>query len=169
MNFEQLFEQAKKSRFGRWKLNFLLQRYIPFNHPHDLKVKELSDWEIKVAIPYKRKNLNHLKGLHACVLATASEFSSGLLLLYRLGFKDYRIIMKSFEVEFHYQGKTAAIASFSIDETKFENEIRKPLLENGEVFTVCEIHCHDLEGNLLCTAKTNWQLKTWNKVKTKLN
>ena len=167
MNIYKLFEGASKSRFGKWKLNFLLHRYIPFNQPHDLRVEYLSDQEVKVLIPYKRKNLNHIKGLHACVLATAAEYSSGLLLLYKLGFEQYRLIMKSINVEYHYQGKMSAIAIYKIDEDHFKKEIKAPLDKNGEVYTSCKIECYDLEDNHLCTASTNWQIKSWGKVRTK--
>lgn len=167
MNIYQLFEGARKSSFGRWKLNFLFHRYIPFNRPHGLRIDHISDKEVKVYIPYKRRNLNHIKGLHACVLATASEYSSGLLLLYRLGFDKYRLIMKSIEVEYHYQGKMSAMATYTINEQHFEEEIRKKLEEEGEVYTTCKIECHDKANNHLSTAHTNWQIKSWEKVKTK--
>ncbi|MFT5668747.1 MAG: hypothetical protein ACI9DK_002952, partial [Vicingaceae bacterium] len=34
MNIDKLIESAKRSSWGRAKLNFLLQRFIPFNRPH---------------------------------------------------------------------------------------------------------------------------------------
>lgn len=167
MDFHKLVDHAQSSSFGRWKLNFLLQRFIPFNKPHNLKVISISNKEVEVKVPYKRNNFNHIKGLHACVLATASEFSSGLLLLYKLDFKKYRIIMKSLQVEYHYQGKGDAIATFSINDEDFIEKVKTPLQENGEVYIDCEIKCRDEKGNHLCTAITNWQIKSWEKVKTK--
>lgn len=167
MELKKLFQKAEKSRFQRWKLNFLLQLYIPFNRPHGLKISELSKEMVRVKIPYKRKNFNHIKGLHACVLATAAEFSSGILLSYKLGVKHYRIIMKSLEVDYFYQGKTPAFATFKLSDHEFESTILEPLKKDGVVFVNCEIHCHDQDGNHLCTAKTNWQIKSWEKVQTK--
>lgn len=168
MNIDKLIEKAKVSTFSRWKLNFLLQRYIPFNRPHGLQISSISKNEVQVKIPYWRINQNHLKGLHACCLATAAEYCSGFLLLHRLGLKKYRLIMESLNVEYKYQGKSEAIARFHLEEQKFEEELLKPLEKDGLVFIKCKIEVHDVDQNLLCVATTNWQIKTWDKVKTKV-
>jgi len=167
MDFNKLIEKASQSKWGMWKLNFLLQRFIPFNKPHGLKVILLSKNEVKVLLPYKKNNLNHIKGLHACGLATAAEYASGLLLLYKLGSKEYRIIMESINVEYKYQGKMNGIASFDISDEDFQNEVYKPIEKEELVYKKCLIKVHDEKGNLLCNATTNWQIKKWDKVKTK--
>ncbi|MDB9964048.1 DUF4442 domain-containing protein [Vicingaceae bacterium] len=169
MNIEKLIQSAKKSSWGRMKLNFVLQRFIPFNRPHGLKVVHIADNEVRVRIPYWRINQNHLKGIHACCLATAAEYSSGFLLLYKLGMENYRIIMESMEVSYKYQGKTDAFATFTIDEDDFKSNVLQPLKSEGVVYKKCTIEVHDSNKKLLCVATTNWQIKTWNKVKTKVN
>lgn len=168
MNIDRLIEQAKSSKWGKFKLNFLLQRFIPFNRPHGLKVVAISDHEVKVKIPYWRINQNHLKGIHACCLATAAEYSSGFLLLHKLGMKNYRIIMESLDVSYKYQGKSDSYATFTLDENDFKTNVLTPLEKEGVVFKKCTIEVHDEEGNLLCIANTNWQIKKWDKVKTKV-
>ena len=168
MDFNKLIEKAKKSSFNLWLLNVILHRFIPFNKPHGLIIVKISNEEVQVKVPYKKSNLNHIKGLHACVLATAAEYSSGLLLLYKIGSKDYRIIMESMTVEYHYQAKMAAIASFSISEEEFNSTVLNPLTKDGKVQKQCIIKLHDIKENHLCTAYTNWQIKEWNSVKTKL-
>ena len=168
MNIDKLIASAKTSKWGKIKLNFLLQRFIPFNRPHGLKVVDISDEKVRVKIPYWRINQNHLKGIHACCLATAAEYCSGFLLLHKLGMKNYRLIMESMEVSYKYQGKTEAFATFIIDESDFQENILKPLKQDGVVFKKCTIEVHDKNQNLLCVATTNWQIKTWSKVKTKL-
>lgn len=168
MNIDKLIEGAKSSSWGRMKLNFLLQRFIPFNRPHGLKVVHISDHEVKVKIPYCRINLNHLKGIHACCLATAAEYSSGFLLLHKLGMKNYRIIMESMEVSYKYQGKSESYATFKIDEIDFKEDVLAPLEKEGVVYKKCTIEVHDNEENLLCVATTNWQIKAWKQVKTKV-
>ena len=169
MDFNKLIKKAEHSSFNLWLLNFLLHRFIPFNKPHGLKIIKISKEEVQVKIPHKKNNLNHIKGLHACVLATAAEYSSGLLLLYKIGSKDYRIIMESLKVDYHYQAKMEAVASFSIKEEEFESTVLKPLEMKGKVFKQCTIELHDIKGNHLCTAATNWQIKSWKSVKTKLD
>ena len=168
MDFNKLLLKARSSKFGMWKLNFLLQRFIPFNKPHDLVVLKVEQNIVQVKMPYRKSNLNHIKGLHACGLATAAEYSSGLLLLSRLGMKKYRIIMESIEVKYFYQGKSDAIATFEMSDEDYNTTVMEPIAKEGIAYKVCTIHLHDKENNLLCTAKTNWQIKSWKDVKTKV-
>ncbi|MEX2379192.1 MAG: DUF4442 domain-containing protein [Vicingaceae bacterium] len=168
MQVEKIIQRAEKSSWGLWWLNFLLGRMIPFNRPHGIKVIKISKTEIQTKIPYKKKNLNHIKGIHACGLATAAEFASGLLLLYNLGFKKYRLIMKSIHVDYHYQAKKEAIATFKLSADELQSKMLQALQSDGVVEKLCRIEVKDSEGNLLCKAQTNWQIKSWEKVKTKV-
>lgn len=169
MDLNKIIKSAQSSNFGLWKFNFILHRVIPFNKPHNLKVVHIDSNKVVVNIPYKKSNLNHIKGLHACVQATAAEYASGLLLLSRLGFKDYRIIMEGMELSYLFQGKMDAEATFEIKEETLQNEIMIPLKKGEVIYYKCHISVKDKKGNELCIAKTNWQLKPWNKVKTKMN
>ena len=86
MDFEKYVNAAKNSKFGLFKLNLGLGYVIPFNRPHKIKILEIKDDSVKTIIPYRRKNFNHIKGLHACGMATAAEFSSGFMLILSLIF-----------------------------------------------------------------------------------
>lgn len=167
MNLDSIINSAKTSSFGLWRMNFLLKRFIPFNRPHGFKVTTFTDHKVEVKIPYKKSNLNHIKGLHACGLATAAEYSSGLLLLSRIGIKDYRIIMDSLHAKYHYQGKMAARATYELNDEELNQEIMEPLKSKGEVYKKCIVKVKDDANNLLCTIETNWQIKSWSKVRTK--
>ena len=81
LNRDKLIKKAQHSRFYRGVLNRMLDRLIPFNKPHGFKVLAISDHEVTTLIPYKKKNFNHIRGLHATALATLSEFTTGLMLL----------------------------------------------------------------------------------------
>lgn len=168
MNIGKLIGNARTSSFGLWKLNFVLQRGIPFNRPHNIRLIKVDPDEVQAHIPYKRKNLNHIKGIHACGLATACEFTSGFLLLSNLGPKKYRIIMESLDMKYHYQAKKASIATFKLSAEDLKAQVIEPLEKEDSIYLRCEILCHDVDGNHLCTGHTNWQIKRWDKVKTKL-
>lgn len=140
---------------------------IPFNLPHGFEITSLSALSLKTRLPYKRKNLNHVKGLHACALATLSEFTTGFLLISRLGMDRYRIILKRLEVDYHYQGKMDGVAEFAVTEDWFEKNIFSPLKTSESVVVPCEVKIYDSKGNQLTTAVVHWQLKDWTKVKTK--
>lgn len=140
---------------------------IPFNLPHDFEVTMISDTGVKTRLPYKRKNLNHVRGLHACALATLSEFTTGFLLISRLGMDRYRLILQKLEIDFHYQGKMDGVAEFSLDESWLNEKIVQPLKSNDAVVVLCPVKIFDTQGNHLTTATVHWQLKDWKKVKTK--
>lgn len=168
MNFEKYIADAKSSKFGLWKLNFGLFRMIPFNKPHGIKILEIKDNSVKTVIPLKRKNMNHIKGIHACGMATAAEFASGFQLLTQLGPRKYRLIMESLEMVYHYQAKTAITAEFEASNEWIESTIKRPLENNDSVLVKCEIKLFDTERNHVATGYTNWQIKPWAKVRTKV-
>ena len=151
-----------------FKLNFGLGFIIPFNKPHRIKIIEIQDDFVKTRIPYRRKNFNHIKGIHACGIGTAAEFASGFFLLSKLGSKKYRLIMESLEMKYHYQAKTDVVATFTANETWLNSSIFMPLESADTVLVRCEIMLHDVTNNHVATGYTNWQIKEWSKVKTKI-
>jgi len=160
-------ERAKHSKFYLWLLNAGLARMIPFNKPHGFRILEIGDYHLKLLLPYKRKNLNHIRGIHACALATISEYATGLLLISKLGFDTYRIIMQRLEMDYHYQGKMDATAEFTISQEWLEQQIFEPLKSQESVNLICEIKIYDTKSNHLTTGKVHWQIKEWKRVKTK--
>lgn len=164
----RIIEKAKASSFYMKILNLSLSRMVPFNQPHGFRVTEIGDYSLKIRLPYKKRNLNHIRGLHACALATLSEFTTGFLLISRLDGKKYRLIMQRLEMDYHYQGKMDAVAEFAVSESWFREQIYKPLTENDAVVVGCEVRIHDIQGNHLTTGKVFWQIKNWNKVRLKV-
>lgn len=168
-NPDTVLQKAKTSSFYRAILNWSLARTIPFNKPHGFKIVEIEDFRIKVLIPYKRSNFNHIRGLHACSLATISEFTTGFMLISNLDMKKYRLIMPKLEMNYHYQGKMDSYAEFSISQQWLDENIITPLKSQDAVVVPCEVKIHDTQGNHLTTGKIFWQIKDWNKVKTKVS
>lgn len=163
-----LVRKAATSKFYLSLLNRLLWGIIPFNKPHRFRILKINADGVEILVPYRKTNLNHLKGIHACALATASEYAAGLTLLLGLGTDEYRLIMKKLEMEYHYQGKMDCIALFSMPEEILTREVKQPLATQEAVFVVCLVEVKDVSGNLISTGKTEWQVKRWDKVKTTL-
>lgn len=149
-------------------LNWSLDRMIPFNKPHGFRIVDLGDDHIKTSLPYKRRNFNHIRGLHACALATISEFTTGFLLITKLDAKKYRLIMQRLEMDYHYQGKMEAYATFHVSESWMNEKIYVPLQVGESTVVPCEVKIHDSKGNHLTTGKIYWQVKDWSKVKTRV-
>jgi len=164
----KILEKAKTSSFHKILLNLALSRAIPFNRPHGIKVIEIHERGIRTLLPYWRINQNHLRGLHACALATLSEFTAGITLLHVLRSNEYRLIMKDLQMTYHYQGKTAVSAAFELSEPRVQNDIIIPLQTQDAVIIELPIETHDLNSNHICTAKITWQIKKWEKVREKI-
>ncbi|MCX2742863.1 YiiD C-terminal domain-containing protein [Mangrovivirga sp. M17] len=166
LNQDQLFEKAKSSSLYRKILNSVLYKMVPFNKPHRFQIDKIDDDSITVKLPYIKRNFNHIKGVHACALATVSEFSSGALLLRKLG-RKYRIILQKLEMEYHYQGKSDCYATFSVDDNWLKENVFSPLESEEKIVVPCIVKTFDSDENLISTATIKWQIKSWDKVKTK--
>ena len=165
---DQLLARASGSRFYLMLLNLALLRIaIPFNAPHGFSVSKISPTEVKITLPKRRRNLNHIGSIHACAMATAAEFASGLLLIHRLGISSYRIILQSLSLEYLYQGRQNAQAHCKIDEQWLEEELIKPLSSQEKIEVETLVEVIDQDDNLLCKARVRWQLKQWSSVKLK--
>ena len=162
-----VLQKAKTSSFYLRILNWSLNKMIPFNRPHHFKIVEIGDYKLKTLIPYRKSNFNHIRGIHACALATVTEFTSGFLLVSKLDGKKYRLIMQRLEMDYHYQGKIDALATFEVSDSWMQQQIYEPLNSQDAVVITCEVKIHDTKGNHLTTGKIFWQIKDWAKVKTK--
>jgi hypothetical protein len=91
----------------------------------------------------------------------------GFLLISNLDMKKYRLIMPRLEMDYHYQGKMNSFAEFAISKAWLDENIINPLKAQDAVVVPCEVKIHDAQGNHLTTGKIFWQIKDWNKVKTK--
>ncbi len=123
---------------------------------------------VTVSIPYIRSNKNHINGIHACALATASEYASGLCLATLLPDSQYRILLKNLNMDYFYQGKTAVTIEFSITENFLHAHILQPLSSNDSIFVPLEIKSYDASANHISTCYANWQVKNWRNVRTKV-
>ncbi len=163
LNLENIVKRAYTSKFWLEVLNYGLWFKIPFNKPHRLRIIELSENSISVRIPYVRKNMNHLKGIHACALATASEYACGFLLISRLSADKYRLIMRSMHVDYTKQGKSDVYVKFYLDENRIE-EITSKLKIEKQCLEILEVEVRDNQQNLISVAKLEWQLKEWKSI-----
>ena len=167
MRPEQLLKKAQQSSFYRWVLNRALWRMIPFNGPHKFLITDITDDSVELTIPYIRKNFNHIKGIHACALATACEYVSGLSLSRTFTADQYRIILKKIEMDYHYQGKMELHSRFGIT-TETKQTIQQMLQTEDAAFHTFQVDIHDKENNHICTGNITWQIKPWSKAKVKL-
>lgn len=168
MNLPKLAAKAATSPFYRWVLSKGLNTMVPFNGPHKFKVHDIGKHHLEIHLPYRKKNLNHLKGIHACAMATLAEVSSGFLLIGILDPKKYRLILQRLEMDYHYQAKTAVKARFEVEPSFLEKEVVEPLEKEGKIILPATIEIFDTNDNHVATGVAHWQIKSWEKVKTKV-
>lgn len=164
-SLDRLVIKARRSSFYRALLNLLLKRTIPFNRPHRLSIVELSPEKVAVQIPFVRSNQNHVGGLHACVMATAAEFASGLLMMQHAPVAEFRLIMKSLSMEYHYQGRAAAVAVCEGSTDWIFKNISEPLSTLDAVTVNAQSEVYDIDNNHLCTGTIQWHIKYWKAIK----
>jgi len=163
-----LLKKAGTSPFRLRLLNLLLGRVIPFNRPHGFAIERIEADRIVTRAPYRRRNHNHIRGIHACAIATIAEFSSGLILLAKLDPSRYRLIMAKLEIEYLYQAKQKIFATTILDEQRLQEQILQPLQSGDAVSITQETLVTDQQGNQVAKARITWQIKSWDKVRTKL-
>lgn len=162
-----LLDKARGSTGWRWLLNLLLGRLIPFNRPHGVRIFSLDAERVQTIAPNRRRNQNHLRGIHACCIATVAEFSSGLMLLSRLDPARYRLIMAGLEVDYHYQAKTAIVATTCLTETELQTLVLGPLGDKEKIQATLVTEIDDRQGQRIATARITWQIKSWEQVRTR--
>lgn len=164
--FNQMLQKASRSSFYMKLLNMGLWKKIPFNKPHGFRITRILEHGFEITMPYKRNNLNHIKGLHACGLATLSEYVAGITLLRKIGATEYRLIMESLQMKYFYQAKMDVSVQFELDDAWVEEQVKKPLQTQDAVMVDLNVQVYDAQNNHICTGTTRWQVKRWDKVRT---
>ena len=163
-----LASKAQHSAFYRFILNMALLRAVPFNSPHNIRVKSIGNNGITIMAKNTVHNRNHIKGIHACLLATMCEYVSGLSLLLQLNPNHYRIILKNISMTYHFQAKTSVYASFELLPDTVATQILRPLENQEALFKEFSVEVYDEDKNHICTGVINWQIKAWKNVKLKV-
>jgi len=163
-----LIVKSQRSKLWLYVLNFMMSRAVPFNAPHKFRIAEIGADKIITHAPYRRHNHNHIRGIHACAIATIAEFSAGFLLLTKLDPAKYRLIMSKLDVDYSYQAKQEIFAEAKISDKQLQQEVILPLQQGDRVSIVMETCIRDGSENEVAIAHTTWQIKRWDKVKTKV-
>ena len=148
-------------------LNPILRQIIPFNKPHKISLVSMDENKAVAEIPYKRSNLNHIGGIHACGIATLGEFCAGMAITKNFPIIKYRPIMKNLSAEYHYQGKTNLKGESLLSENEVQR-VKTELESADRSFIEMQTSVYDKDKNHVATVTTLWQIKSWKSVKTKL-
>jgi acyl-coenzyme A thioesterase PaaI-like protein len=166
--FYQKLDQilANPSPFKLSILDKALKIIIPFNAPHGFKLKTLSADEVVISLSNKKLNHNHLGGIHACAIATLGEYCAGIALLKCLGINKYRLILAELNVKYTYQGRADLEGVCSIHQIDLD-KIKIALNNSDKYLQELKTNIKDIHGKEVALVTSLWQLKDWEKVKTK--
>lgn len=167
MNLPALLAAARTSAWKRFLLNQGLNFTIPFNSPHGFRVEPMKTGGIRVRIPWWHVNRNHIRGMHACALATGAELCSGLSLLEHVDQKQYRLVMASLHMDYHKQGMGTAFAECRPSKDELQHALFIPLETQESARYEGRVDVQDASGVILASATITWQLKKWSAVKTR--
>ena len=162
--FNWAINRAKSGK--PWIFSRLMQEVIPFNRPHGISVVDLSPEKCRVYLPCKRRNKNHLGTMHACAIATAAEYVSGLNVVQAFDMNHYRLIMSRIDVDYTRRPEGFCYTESSISSTLM-SQINSDLEKEGvSKFSLVSI-VTDSKNEKVAEATIHWQVKFWEKVRVK--
>ena len=162
--FKWSINRAKSGK--PWFFSRLMQEVIPFNRPHGICVVEISSSKCKVYLTNKRRNKNHLGTMHACAIATAAEYVSGLNVVQAFDMEKYRLIMSRIEVDYLRRPIGYCNAESGISKEQM-SQINKEL-DTDEVSNFSLVsNVIDSKNEVIAKATIHWQVKSWQKVRVK--
>lgn len=162
-----LLQKSRSNPRYLWLLNLVVRYIVPFNKPHNIKIKTVGNDFVETTIPYSKKNFNHVKGIHACAIATIGEFSAGLTLMCQFSPLAYRIILSRLEIDYLYQAKKPLVAKAILTEID-KNNILQMLSSQEKTSQMMMTEIIDTDQQKIAFVKSTWQIKDWKKVKTKI-
>jgi acyl-coenzyme A thioesterase PaaI-like protein len=166
--FDQLKKLIAEAENGKLtKFNFIMNRAIPFNRPHRIRVTKVTPDMVEIVLPYSRRNWNHIRGAHACALATIGEYSAGMIVMRRFPGDQYRLIMAELNAVYHKQGKVDVFARAGLPSAESLAIHDKALAADGATVVEMISELHDTNELHVATITTRWQVKPWNRVKLK--
>ena len=136
----------------------MLQEVIPFNRPHRLTIHSLGAFEAEVRLPFLRRNKNHLGTMHACAMATAAEYASGLCVLRVVGMEGHRLVMAEMNVQYTRRAEGTCIAKAGIGPGEREALMRE-LDANGKHSFALVSRVTDPSGATVAEATVHWHVK----------
>ena len=160
--FARVIQRAKKGKPNLFSQ--MMQEIVPFNRPHRISVIKISAQGCTVAIPERRRNLNHLGTMHACAIAAAGEYVSGLNVIEAFDISKYRLIMSRLEVDYLKRPSGSCTANSSWPKEMLV-ALKTSLKSDGVATFAMTSKLTDSKSKHVATTTTHWQVKSWEKVR----
>jgi acyl-coenzyme A thioesterase PaaI-like protein len=142
----------------------MVHKMSPFNSHLGGQLDIWTHTQASISVRHRRAIQNHLGGVHAGALFTLGESCAGLVLLKNFSPDKFRLILKSASVEYVKQARNGC-AGFSQLEDKERDRLQLSLAKLETVLISMETVIKNHDGELLCTVRTDWQIKPWDDVR----
>lgn len=161
-NFEN--RSPKLTRFAAMKILGVIS---PFNRHLSADLLEWTDQKAVISLKRRRGVRNHVKSVHAGALFTLGETCAGLVIIRNFPFQGFRPLMSEVNVRYLKQARGDVIGTCNVAPEAIAKMHAD--LKAGEIpAIVLTTEIHDGTGRLIAVATTNWQVKPWQMVKTKI-
>src|SRR3990167_5380683 len=153
---KKLFSLIHKSATSKrylWLLNRLSNHLVRFNKPHGFQIIKINNEQVQTFAPYHKKNFNHVRGIHACAIATIGELAAGMALMFHFSPLDYRVILSSLAVDYHYQAKKDIVGTAKLSPAEKE-EISKKLEIDGKTLHTVITEIKDADHEVVAMVKS---------------
>jgi acyl-coenzyme A thioesterase PaaI-like protein len=166
IDFFKLISKIPNETIKHHVLDAALTLNIPFNRWLGFHISELTEKKVAVISPERVLRTNHVGGAHACALALLGEYPAGLVLAQAFTVDKYRIIISSLQVQYHKQGRGLLTGVCEAPE-KWPDFLSDGSGDGtGRVPMLTKIT--NAKGELVAEARTEWQVKEWDRVKSNL-
>lgn len=119
---------------------FVMGRFVPFINTSGLQFETLTREEVRVSIRNKRKVQNHIRGVHACVMALLAETASGFV--FGMNTPDDKLmLLKSMHIDYTKRSVGNMYAIATLDENNAQ-QIQQE--ERGNMLV--PVHVYDESG-----------------------
>ncbi len=156
----KIVKHIPQTKIRQKVLDYTFSWAIPFNKGLGLKLSSVTPEKVEVISRPLRKRQNHVGGAHACFLALMGEYAAGLCLAQTYSAENYRMIIGSLKVEYLKQGRGSLLSI-----AKRPKEL--PQQTSDEFWVPMKTEIMNEQNELIAICETNWQIKAWNKVRSK--
>lgn len=138
----------------------------PFNSHLHCTLEQWSKNKSRIRVKLHRSVKNHLGGVHAGALFTLGETCAGLLILKNFNPQKFRLILKDASIVYLKQAREHVYGMCEFTNDKIE-QARSDHASGQPALIEAVTLIKNINDEVLCEVKTNWQVKTWDQVKTK--
>ena len=136
----------------------LMQEVIPFNRPHRLTVQSLSDERCEVALPFRRRNLNHVGTMHACPWPLPRNMPLACACSVPLVCGHVRLVMANMEISYSRRGDSRCVAEAELPSEMLQH-VQTQLNDHGRCAFELHAVVRDADDEVVAEAQITWHLK----------